>query len=262
MRNGTIPIIIILTLSVWAGTSHADPINPTKLVDLTYAFDDQTVAWPGNLPFHRKETASGPAPGGYWYTSGQFSTAEHAGTHMDAPIHFAKGQLPVDEIPVSALAGPAVVIDVREQAKADRDYRLTPDDISAWEAKHGRIPAGAIVVMFTGWGRYWSRPEEYLGSTTLQDTATLHFPGFSREAAELLVQSHEIRGIGIDTASIDYGPSQDFIVHQIINGAGLYGLENVANLDQLPPKDATIIALPIKIKGGTGGPTRIIAIVP
>jgi kynurenine formamidase len=144
----------------------------------------------------------------------------------------------------------------------NRDYRLSRDDVDQWESRHGPIPAGAVVLMLTGWGQRWPDRARYLGTATPSDPKTLHFPGFSREAAEFLVKQRRVDGIGIDTASIDYGPSQDFIVHQIVNGANLYGLENVANLERLPPKGAILIALPIKIKGGTGGPVRIIAVLP
>jgi kynurenine formamidase len=188
--------------------------------------------------------------------------SEHGGTHMDAPIHFAQDRLTLDAIPLQQLIGPAVVIDVTAAAERDRDYRLTVADIAQWERRHGRIPEGAIVLMHTGWDRYWPDKKKYLGSETPQDARTLHFPGFSKEAAEFLVKERKIAGVGLDTPSMDYGPSQDFIVHQIVNGANLYGLENVTNLEKLPPVGATLIALPMKIKGGTGGPARIVAILP
>ena len=188
--------------------------------------------------------------------------AEHGGTHIDAPIHFAKNHHTLDEIPLYRLVGPAVVVDVREAVAKDRDYRLTVDDLKAWETRHGRIPVGAIVLMHSGWGRYWPDKVKYLGSVTPGDSETLHFPGFSKEAAEFLVTERKIDGVGIDTASIDHGPSKDFLVHQILNGANVYGLENVASLDRLPATGATVIALPMKIKGGTGGPVRIIALLP
>jgi kynurenine formamidase len=188
--------------------------------------------------------------------------SEHGGTHIDAPIHFGEGKQSVDAIPLQNLVAPAVVIDVRAAVEQDRDYRLTVHDIEAWESRHGRIPSGAVVVMLTGWGKRWPDKNRYLGTDTPSDPKTLHFPGFSKEAAEFLVTQRKVDGIGIDTPSIDYGPSQDFVVHQIVNGADRYGLENIANLEQLPPKGALLVSLPIKIKGGTGGPVRIIAILP
>lgn len=188
--------------------------------------------------------------------------SEHGGTHIDAPLHFGEGKSSVDEIPLARLVAPAVVVDVRREVEQERDYRLTVQDLEAWEARHGRIPHGAVVLMFTGWGRGWPDRRRYLGSDTPSDPKTLHFPGFSKEAAEFLVSQRAVAGIGIDTPSIDHGPSRDFIVHRIINGADVYGLENVANLERLPPKGTTLVALPIKIKGGTGGPVRIIGLLP
>jgi kynurenine formamidase len=242
--------------SVFAG------IDENKLVDLTYSLDAQTVFWPTNRPFTREKTAWGRTANGYWYASGDFSMSEHGGTHIDAPIHFAEGRLAVDEIPLQKLIAPAIVVDVRPAVQQDNDYRLTVRDLEMWEARHGVIPPGALVLMFTGWGQSWPDKVRYLGSQTPSDPKTLHFPGFSKEAAEFLVKERRVDGIGLDTPSIDYGPSQDFVVHQVINGANRYGLENIANLGKLPPKGAIVVALPIKIKGGTGGPVRIIGILP
>jgi kynurenine formamidase len=237
-------------------------IDENKLVDLTYPLDAQNVFWPTNKPFTWEKSFWGRTAQGYWYASAEFSMSEHGGTHIDAPIHFSEGRQAVDEIPLHKLIAPAVVIDVRPAVAEKRDYRLSKQDVDRWESRHGLIPQGAVVLMLTGWGQAWPDKSRYLGSVTPADPKTLHFPGFSKEAAEFLVKERQIDGIGIDTPSIDYGPSQDFIVHQIINGANCYGLENVAHLEKLPPKGAILLALPIKIKGGTGGPVRIIAVLP
>ena len=258
----TMALFLAGWLLAWVGPAAAQ-LDERKLVDLTYPFDERTVYWPTNKPFQWEKTDWGmTAGGGYWYASANFATSEHGGTHIDAPIHFGKGRSTVDEIPVQRLVRPAAVVDVTQEVVRDRDYRLTVEDLKAWETRHGRIPKGAIVLMYTGWGRHWPDKVRYLGSDTPGDPKTLHFPGFSKEAAEFLVKERAIDGVGIDTPSIDHGPSGDFIVHRILNGADLYGLENVANLDKLPPKGATLIALPMKIKGGTGGPVRIIALLP
>ncbi len=257
LKRGVVSLLVLLVAQpVWAG------IDETKLIDLTYALDEQTVFWPTNRPFTWEKTAWGRTANGYWYASGDFSMSEHGGTHIDAPIHFAEGRLAVDEIPVQKLIAPAIVIDVRPAVDGNADYRLSIDDLETWEARHGPIVQGAVVLMLTGWGKKWPDRMRYLGSSTPSDPKTLHFPGFSRQAAEFLVKERQVDGIGIDTPSIDYGPSQDFVVHQIVNGANRYGLENIANLDKVPPKGAILVALPIKIKGGTGGPVRIIAILP
>lgn len=255
----------VVVIALWVLSTIAPAfagIDESKLVDLTYPLDEQTVFWPTNKPFTWEKAAWGRTAKGYWYASGDFSMSEHCGTHIDAPIHFAEGRLAVDEIPLQKLVGPAIVIDVRPAVEQDRDYRLTVRDLQLWETRHGQIPPGALVLMLTGWGQGWPDKVRYLGSQTPSDTTTLHFPGFSKEAAEFLVKERSVDGIGIDTPSIDYGPSQDFIVHQVINGANRYGLENIANLDKLPSKGAILVALPIKIKGGTGGPVRIIGILP
>ena len=250
-------LLLLLT-----GTPVSAGIDETKLVDLTYPLDEHTVFWPNNKPFHWEKSSWGKTVQGYWYASAEFSMSEHGGTHIDAPIHFAEGRQAVDEIPLHKLIAPAVVIDVRQAVGENRDYRLSKQDLERWESRHGLIQPGAVVLMLTGWGQGWPDRMRYLGSTTPGDPKTLHFPGFSKDAAEFLVKERQVDGIGIDTPSIDYGPSQDFIVHQIINAANCYGLENIANLDKLPTKGAILLALPIKIKGGSGGPVRIIGILP
>lgn len=237
-------------------------IDESKVIDLTHTFDDQTIYWPNAQPFHWEKESWGKSAGGYWYSAARYSASEHGGTHLDSPIHFGEGQATTDQLPVSKLIGPALVIDIVSSCAGNADYRLTVEDITKWEREHGRIEPASLVLIRTGWSKYWPDRKRYLGSDVPGDIANLHFPGISREAAELLARERKIDGLGIDTASIDYGASKDFIAHQILNGAGIYGLENIDGLDQLPAKGATLIALPMKIKGGTGGPARIIAILP
>ncbi|MGH9799207.1 MAG: cyclase family protein [Blastocatellia bacterium] len=240
---------------------EATKIDESKLVDLTYAFDDKTIYWPTSKAFEWQKESWGKSAGGYWYTAARYAASEHGGTHLDAPIHFGEGKLAADEIPITRLVGPAIVIDIAQACAGNADYRLSAEDITIWEKAHGSIPNEAIVLVRTGWGKFWPDKKKYLGTDAPGDTANLHFPGISREASELLVQ-RKIEAIGIDTASIDYGQSKDFITHQILYGANIYGLENVANLERLPAKGSTLIALPMKIKGGTGAPARIIALLP
>jgi kynurenine formamidase len=247
---------------IWVSVSTASILDESKIIDLTYPFDENTIYWPTAKPFHLEVVAASETAGGYWYAANNICLAEHGGTHLDAPIHFAKGKHAADEVPVQQLIGPAVVIDVRAQAAKDPDYRVAVADIEAWEKQYGQIPKGAIVLMWSGWGARWPDKKQYLGTDQPGDIANLHFPGFSREAAEFLVTQRDIDAVGVDTPSIDYGQSQDFIVHQIINGANKPGLENVANLEKLPPIGATLIALPMKIAKGSGGPVRIIAVLP
>jgi kynurenine formamidase len=233
-----------------------------RALDLTYSFDEQTIYWPTDRSFHWEKTKWGKSPGGYWYASATYAASEHGGTHLDSPVHFGEGQPTTDAIPLSRLIGPAVVIDIAAAAARNRDYTLAAADLDAWEAAHGAIPDGAIVLVRTGWGKFWPDKKQYLGSDVSGDTAHLHFPGIGRDAAEWLVTRRKVSGVGIDTASLDHGPSTDFVTHRVLNGAGLYGLENVANLDRVPVTGALVIALPMKIKGGSGGPVRLIAILP
>ncbi len=256
-------IVICSVAACSAASPNADPvsIDDSKVVDLTYSFDENTIYWPTSKPFTWEKEAWGQS-NGFWYTAARYSASEHGGTHLDAPIHFGEGGHAVDEIPLAKLIGDAVVIDISEACAKDADYLLTAQDITNWEARHGRLPDHSILLIRTGWGSFWGDRKKYLGSDKPGDAANLHFPGISREAAELLVKQRKVDAVGIDTASLDPGSSKDFMAHRVLNGADVYGLENVANLDKLPPRGATVIALPMKIGGGSGAPTRIIAILP
>lgn len=259
------PLLLIATIVLAACATTAPPpldLSHARVIDLTYAFDDKTLYWP-NSPggFELKQLSYGPTPGGYFYASNAYSAPEHGGTHLDAPIHFAEHGKTIDQLPPEQLMAPAVVIDIRDAAAKDPDYRLSVDDVRAWEARNGTIPAGAIVLLRTGWGSRYGNRKAYFGDDTPGATDKLHFPSFGAESARLLVEERKAGAIGLDTASIDYGQSRDFIVHRIANGAGVPGLENVANLDQLPERGAYVIALPMKIGGGSGSPVRIVALV-
>ena len=236
-------------------------IDESKLVDLTHSFDGKAIYWPTAKPFVWEKESWGLNAEGEWYTAGRYSASEHGGTHLDAPIHFSEGKQTADQIQISRLVGPAIVIDVSEAVSKDRDYNLSPADIAAWEQKHGHIPASVFVLVRTGWEKHWGDRKAYLGTDKPGDTANLHFPGVSKEAAAILAE-RQVDAVGLDTPSLDHGPSKDFATHRTLAGANIIGLENVANLGKLPATGATVIALPMKIAGGTGGPTRIIAIVP
>jgi len=233
------------------------------IVDLTYSFDERTLYWP-NSPsaFELKQQAHGMTPGGYFYASNLFCAPEHGGTHLDAPIHFAEHGLTADAIPLQQLIAPAIVIDVTEKANINADYRLTADDVRAWESRHGTIAPGTIVLLRTGWGQRYPNRKQYFGDDTPGATDKLHFPSYGEEAARLLVGERHVAALGIDTASIDYGQSSDFVVHRLAMAQNVPGFENVANLERLPERGATVIALPMKIGGGSGGPLRIVALVP
>jgi len=139
-------------------------IDESKVIDLTYSFDEHTIYWPTAKPFQLETVSFAKTAAGYWYAANNICLAEHGGTHMDAPIHFAEGKRAADEVPVQQLIGPAVVIDVRVQAAKDADYRLSVADLEAWEKQHGRIPKGALVLMLSGWGERWPDKKRYLGT--------------------------------------------------------------------------------------------------
>jgi len=182
---------------------------------------------------------------------------EHYGTHLDAPAHFAPGKATVDEIPVKHLFGPAVVIDVRAEGANDPDYQAPAGKFLDWEHVHARIPEGAIVLLRTGWAARWPDPRRYRN----QDAqGKMHFPGFSAEAARLLIE-RKVSGLGCDTMSVDFGASSDFAVHHLALGAGLYHLENLADLSGVPESGAYLVAAPIKLQGGSGGAVRVFAIM-
>jgi kynurenine formamidase len=233
-----------------------------ELVDLTHAFDTRTIYWPTSPGGFELDTlAYGMTEGGWFYSAHALSTPEHGGTHLDAPIHFAEGQAGADAIPLERLVGPAVVIDVADRAAADPDYLLTAADVRAFEAEHGAIPEGAIVLLRTGWSSHWPDRRAYLGDDSPGDASNLHFPSFGEDAARVLVDERRVAALGADVASIDGGSSTDFRVHRIAGAGGVPGFENLTNLDRLPATGATVIALPMKIAGGSGGPLRAIALV-
>ena len=234
-----------------------------RLVDLSHAYDESTIYWPTSPSrFEAEVLFEGPSDGGYFYSAKSFATPEHGGTHLDAPYHFAAGAQTVEEIPLERLVGPAVVIDVSGQAAEDPDYRLTVEDVSRWETDNGPIPEGAIVLVRSDWSRRWPDAESYYGSNLESGASDLHFPAFGEEAARLLIEQRGAAVLGVDTASLDHGPSTDFIVHQVAGAANVPGLENLTNLDQLPAVGAWIFALPMKIGGGTGAPVRVVAVLP
>lgn len=247
-----------------AGCSKQTSMPSGQWIDLSYDLSKDTVYWPTAEPFKLDTVSEGMTEKGYYYSAYKFCAAEHGGTHIDAPVHFAQGRKTVDEIPLSQLIAPAVKIDVSKKAIDNRDYLISIEDLTGWESAHGQIPAGSIVLLETGFGRYWPDRVKYLGTDKRgpEGVAELHFPGLKPDAAEWLVKNRKISAVGIDTASIDYGQSQEFSSHVALMGENVPAFENVANLDKVPTLGAQIVALPIKIKGGSGGPLRIVAFIP
>ena len=233
-----------------------------RWVDLTYAYSDETIYWPTADGFTLDEVAYGETEGGYFYSSYNVSTAEHGGTHLDAPIHFSRSGMSTEQIPLERLIGPAVVVDVSDHATPD--YQVSVADLEVWESAHGPIPEGAILLIRTGWGERWPDRLRYLGTERTGEAAVaeLHFPGIHPDAARWIVEERAVAAVGIDTASIDFGQSSGFETHVIIYGENIPGFENVANLGALPETGAFVVALPMKIAGGSGGPVRIVSFVP
>ena len=259
----TLVRLLVLLVSSWP-LHAALPSGNGRWVDLTHAFSAETIYWPTSDPFVLETVFAGRTEQGFFYVAKKFSASEHGGTHLDAPIHFAEGRQHADELPLDRLIGPAVCIDVSTACLANRDYQITAADLQAWEGTHGRIADDAIVLLHTGYARFWPDRKRYLG-TDLRGpagVAQLSFPGLSPAAADWLVENRKVRSIGLDTASIDYGKSQKFETHVILLGRNIPVFENVANLDRVPATGANVIALPMKIKSGSGGPLRIIAWVP
>jgi kynurenine formamidase len=261
MRTITVTIFALCTVSMAAAQEFV--LRHSELIDLTHAFNSSTLYWPTSPSgFELKELSYGQAEGGYFYSAYSMCSPEHGGTHLDAPIHFAEDGQTVDQLPLSRLLTKAVVIDVSAQASRDRDYRLTVADVQAFEREHGKIEPGSAVLLHTGWSRFWPHAKTYLGDDTRGDASNLSFPSFGTESARLLVAERQVAAIGVDVASIDYGRSTDFMVHRIAMAAGVPGFENLTNLGRLPATGAVIVALPMKIESGSGGPLRAVAIVP
>ena len=228
----------------------------TRVLDLAYAINDKLVAWPGDTRWFEAEVNATLEKQGYFTRS--FWMLEHYGTHLDAPVHFPPGKTTVDQIPVQQFFGPAVLIDVRAEGAANADYRLPAERLSDWEKRNGKIVEGAIVLLRTGWAARWPNAQRYCNS---DEEGHMHFPGFSVEAAKVLIE-RKVSGIGCDTMSVDYGASADFAVHRLTLGAGLYHLENLADLSSLPESGAFLVVAPIKLEGGSGGPVRVFALLP
>lgn len=243
--------------------SLAERLESARFIELTHPLNDETIVWPTAVPFTFETTAEGYVDAGYYYASRNFSGTEHGGTHLDAPIHFFEGRWTTDQIPLDRLVGPGVVVDVSDGVSGNANYQVQVDDLTAWEAEHGRIPDGAILLLSTGRTRLWPDAEAYMGTAESGEAAVadLAFPGLHPDAARWLVSNRSVAAVGLDTPSLDFGGSTLFETHQILFEQNIFGLENVANLDELPPTGALVMAFPLLLEGGTGGPVRIVAVV-
>jgi kynurenine formamidase len=262
-RNKYAALFVLELLFIFFAISCVTAEEPEgRWLDMTYPYDSDTIYWPTAKGFQLDRVAWGINEAGWWYASNEFGASEHGGTHADAPIHFAQNGRTMDEIPLEEWIGPAVKIDVVEKCENDRDYLLSVEDILAWEAEFGDIPDFAWVIMYTGIDtKYYPDKKEVLGTDKTGEEALpeLSFPGFSPESVEYLVKNRNITGIAIDTPSIDFGRSKDFLVHRVLFAADKLALENIARLDKLPSSGATLFVIPMLIKGGTGAPARVFA---
>ena len=252
-----------LTFLILVSCIPSDPcsLKSSKWIDLSHAYDQDTPYWPTADGFRLDTVFEGQTEGGYYYSAYTFQSAEHGGTHIDAPVHFAEGKRSVDQIPLDQLIGLGILIDVSDSAAQNVDYLISIEDIEIWESVNGTIPDEAIILFRTGFGKFWPDKLKYMGTDQKGPAAVmlLHFPGLHPDAAKWLVDNRKIKAIGIDTPSIDFGRSGDFMTHRILMEQNIPAFENLANLGQLPLTGFEIIALPMKIKGGSGGPLRIIA---
>jgi kynurenine formamidase len=262
-------LIAVLGLIVNAGCAAAHRNNQfvwehSRIVDLTHSFGPDTVVWPTEQDFKLILQHAEDTEGGYYYASNRMEMPEHGGTHIDAPIHFSKGKQTLDQIPVERLIGVGIRLDLTEQCARDRDYLVAISDIERWEAEHDRIPNDSIVLLNTGYAKFWPSRKDYLGTELRgqEGVRALHFPGLHPEAAAWLVRERQVKAVGIDTASIDYGQSTKFETHVALLSHNVPVFENLADLHDLPDRGFNVIALPMKIAGGTGGPLRIIVVVP
>ncbi len=248
------------------GIAQLDRVDweKARVVDLTHSFGADTIVWPTEQDFRRIIQHAEDTPGGYYYASNRIEMPEHGGTHIDAPIHFSRGKQTLDQIPIDRLVGGAVRIDVQTQCARDRDYQVTVRDVEQWETTHGRIHDHTIVLVDTGFARFWPNRKEYLGTELRgqEGVRALHFPGVHPDTAAWLVRERHVKAVGIDTASIDYGLSTMFETHVALLSHEMPVFENLANLNGLSETGFNVIALPMKIAGGTGGPLRIVAVLP
>jgi len=253
----------ISMLSLQCGLAQQQRLFEQQLIDLTHPFDETTIYWPTEEGFKLLRGSAGITERGYYYAANRFLAAEHGGTHIDAPIHFWEGGQTVDHLPLQRLVGPGACVDVTAHCAADRDYQVTVEDFRAWEAANNATLEDRIVLIRTGFGRFWPDREKYLGTKELgkDAVAKLRFPGLDPAAAEWLVTRRRVRMVGIDSASIDHGLSRDFATHVRLFRDNIPVLENLAQLEKLPAKNFTVVALPMKIAGGSGGPCRIIALL-
>ena len=254
--------VFATSLAVIGSSAWAQGTDGERVVDLTHSFDASTIYWPTEEGFKLIRGPAGMTEQGYFYAANRFMCAEHGGTHLDAPIHFFEKGQTVDKVPVERLVGPGACVDVSKKCAADRDYQVTAEDFQEWESSNKASLDDRIVLIRTGYGRFWPDAEKYLGTKDRGKAAVpkLRFPGLDPAGADWLVTRRQIRAVGIDTASIDHGQTRDYPTHQRLGRANVPAIENVADMSKLPASGFKVIALPMKIGGGSGAPCRIVAV--
>lgn len=258
-RTFIVGCALVLALLVFAQHHESSAVKPVfrEVLDLTHTIDAQVPTYElSDKPAFQATTVATIDKDGYFARN--ISLPEHFGTHLDAPAHFARGLWTVDQIPPDRFVAPLVVLNATAGPKSNPDYQVSVQDIARWEQVHGDIPPNSVVIANTGWGARWNSSKEYRNA---DEKGVMHFPGYSMEAAKFLVEARSVIGLGIDTLSIDYGPSKDFPVHHYTLSHSLYHLENVANLDHTPAAGAIVVVAPMKLGGGSGCPVRIFALV-
>jgi kynurenine formamidase len=254
--------ILALALSALASACASVPVlDETRLVDLTHPLEAAAVAWPGEPAFRYEYSSFGRDPDGLWNTAGSFSCGDRVGTYVSAPLRLAEARRALDDVPIQSYVGPIRLLDVAAKCRENRDYAAGPDDLRVHEQEHGRVPAGAVVIVRTGWDRFWANPRRYLGTGEGPAETELHFPGLSRELARELID-RRVDLVAIDTAAIDPGASPGAPAQRALAEANVPTAANLTGLAGLPPIGASAIALPVRIAGATGGPVRFVALVP
>lgn len=236
---------------------------PVTVVDLTHQLGERTLFWPGQPPFNFTILHRSFSPvWNTWLENNYLAFAEHGGTHIDSPSHFIQNRWRTHEIPASRLVGPGVIVDVKEKVKDNADYAVTVDDLREWEARFGRIPDGAVVIMNAGWSRYFPNPKLVFNTATPEDDKTFHFPGFHEDTARWLAEERSVVAVGTDAPTPDVAANVPaFPVHKILLAKDIVLLEFVANVDNLPPSGSTIVIGVLNTVNGSGGPARILGLV-
>lgn len=231
-----------------------------RIVDLSYKQNRDSITWPLNPSYNFTQLYRG-----YfetykkWFENNHFAMPEHMGTHIDAPVHTVKGMWRTDQIPMENLYGAGVIINVKSKAATNPDYRVTVEDLLMWEEKYGEMPRRAVAIMNSGWSSKYPNKTLVFGSPEPTDISTLHFPSWHEDAVTWLINKRQINAVGVDTPSTDYGMSSTLPCHTLMGKNRVVGIENVANLDNVPESGSTIYIPVLNIADGSGGPARVFA---